>query len=395
MSIRICPECGGKCTDTRNDCPHCGYVFPKVEITNFEKVNDKNIRTNIVSIKCPHCGSNDVTAIDSENYKCNVCDSTFMLDKGPDTVINGNIIINESNVRKYADEKSFTKGFTCKANIDKSLFVKRVYEFLRDSKDTPVDIFEAKVSEVSETYVDIMYAKGCTDTSAFSYAYVRNDNNVEFGKVEAEKIENAINCAKLTEFVEVSTSELSKIKLCDKALERVKLAIHDKLYTSHIVSLADSITGNRTKRRINLLDIVYYKIPIYYVTIELRGVKNVIYTPAIGQLSLYTRAYKPFSFSEAEIQWNENFRKRKKRSRSLNIVFVVLSFVMFICGPAVGIPTGLVFLTPLLSILGIVLLSLFVVRFNKINTKYKKILEEHDKEIEETKSKNCSLKSIL
>ena len=46
MAIRICPECGGKASDTRSDCPHCGYVFPTttkclecgVDVPNGSKV---------------------------------------------------------------------------------------------------------------------------------------------------------------------------------------------------------------------------------------------------------------------------------------------------------------------------------------------------------------------
>ena len=27
MGIKICPDCGGKVSDSRMDCPHCGYSF--------------------------------------------------------------------------------------------------------------------------------------------------------------------------------------------------------------------------------------------------------------------------------------------------------------------------------------------------------------------------------
>ena len=30
MGIKICPDCGGKVSDTRMECPHCGYSFGTV-----------------------------------------------------------------------------------------------------------------------------------------------------------------------------------------------------------------------------------------------------------------------------------------------------------------------------------------------------------------------------
>lgn len=27
MGIKICPDCGGKVSESRSDCPHCGHIF--------------------------------------------------------------------------------------------------------------------------------------------------------------------------------------------------------------------------------------------------------------------------------------------------------------------------------------------------------------------------------
>ena len=50
MAIKICPECGGKVAGTRNDCPHCGYVFPE-------------------TFKCPECGGD----IPQNSNECPIC----------------------------------------------------------------------------------------------------------------------------------------------------------------------------------------------------------------------------------------------------------------------------------------------------------------------------------
>ena len=51
MGIRICPKCGGKVSSSRNDCIHCGYVFP---IT--KKCPDCEEDVDISVAECPICG---------------------------------------------------------------------------------------------------------------------------------------------------------------------------------------------------------------------------------------------------------------------------------------------------------------------------------------------------
>jgi len=51
MGIRICPKCGGKVSTARNDCIHCGYVYPTTKkCPDCEEDVDINVK------ECPICG---------------------------------------------------------------------------------------------------------------------------------------------------------------------------------------------------------------------------------------------------------------------------------------------------------------------------------------------------
>jgi len=51
MAIKICPKCSGKVSETRNDCPHCGFIFSEnkkcPECEEFIPINSQ---------ECPVCG---------------------------------------------------------------------------------------------------------------------------------------------------------------------------------------------------------------------------------------------------------------------------------------------------------------------------------------------------
>ena len=49
MGIKICPDCGGKVSESRSDCPHCGYLF-KTRCPDCGKEVDPSIT------ECPDCG---------------------------------------------------------------------------------------------------------------------------------------------------------------------------------------------------------------------------------------------------------------------------------------------------------------------------------------------------
>ncbi len=74
MAIKICPECGGKVSTSRDECIHCGYVFPK------EK-------------RCPDCGE----SCPLETKECPGCGYLFVDDGKADS---------ETNVQQKGDGQS-------------------------------------------------------------------------------------------------------------------------------------------------------------------------------------------------------------------------------------------------------------------------------------------------
>ena len=51
MGIKICPQCGGKVSDIRNNCPHCQYDFASVK-----KCPDCEEQIDVSLAECPICG---------------------------------------------------------------------------------------------------------------------------------------------------------------------------------------------------------------------------------------------------------------------------------------------------------------------------------------------------
>ena len=118
MGIKICPQCSGKISDSRNDCPHCNYVFPEVkkcpdceeeidvslsecpicghifakeakQIINVEKspqqennIQDKQTLQNNDGPTCPYCDSTESMPAGSDLYLCTVCKNRFMDTRG-------------------------------------------------------------------------------------------------------------------------------------------------------------------------------------------------------------------------------------------------------------------------------------------------------------------------
>ena len=51
MGIKICPQCSGKVSDARSDCPHCNYDF-----NSAKKCPDCEEEVDITLEECPVCG---------------------------------------------------------------------------------------------------------------------------------------------------------------------------------------------------------------------------------------------------------------------------------------------------------------------------------------------------
>jgi ribosomal protein L37AE/L43A len=128
MGVKICPNCGGKVADARNDCPHCKFDFTSLKICPdcqeqidatlsecpicghiFEKeTKDEVIQEPIVQqeveaqqeaivqqaekveqkaenseeLTCPYCNSTESMQLGNDLYLCTTCKSKFMDTRG-------------------------------------------------------------------------------------------------------------------------------------------------------------------------------------------------------------------------------------------------------------------------------------------------------------------------
>lgn len=64
MAIELCPKCGKKVSDTRNDCPHCGYILWESDVC-------PECGANVVSkySSCPECGYKIFEPVEELYYK--------------------------------------------------------------------------------------------------------------------------------------------------------------------------------------------------------------------------------------------------------------------------------------------------------------------------------------
>ena len=117
MGIKICPQCSGKVSDLRNDCPHCnynftmnkkcpdceeqvdisldecpvcGHIFAKttsdIILSQSEQVTvDSPIMQSMQDdgeLACPYCYSRESMQIGNDLYMCTVCKSKFLDTRG-------------------------------------------------------------------------------------------------------------------------------------------------------------------------------------------------------------------------------------------------------------------------------------------------------------------------
>ena len=168
MGIKICPKCGGKVSETRDNCIHCGYVFlntkkcpdcgedvdasvaecpecghifeekaiktnetksdkstlsvddggmKKVDITENDKEKHNENEHSVSNVTCSSCGSSDCTQLDEYTYKCNHCFSVIKIKKPDVKVFNINSFAGDSKtedvpiyqVVKNLDEETFVR----------------------------------------------------------------------------------------------------------------------------------------------------------------------------------------------------------------------------------------------------------------------------------------------
>ena len=118
MGIKMCPQCGGKVSDSRTDCPHCKYDFNSVkkcpdceeqievsltecpicghvfeEETQEQKIDESQSeqKQNTVQdvqpkqdngLVCPYCSSHEQMQITNDLYICTLCRKQFFDKRG-------------------------------------------------------------------------------------------------------------------------------------------------------------------------------------------------------------------------------------------------------------------------------------------------------------------------
>lgn len=94
MALIICPECGGKVSDSASSCPHCGYSLANIKhctecnavITENEAVCPECGHPTPWSRKCPECGNYVLSTKDT----CSECGFDMISHYGRVSVINSN-----------------------------------------------------------------------------------------------------------------------------------------------------------------------------------------------------------------------------------------------------------------------------------------------------------------
>ena len=119
MGVKICPDCGGKVSDSRNECIHCGYVFPlenecpkceevneNVDVTEGQVEHHKGV--DLIEEKdgkaiCPYCGEKEEhIELGNKYYMCSSCKNKFF----NATVVRGcmKYVKTKENVSNYSAE---------------------------------------------------------------------------------------------------------------------------------------------------------------------------------------------------------------------------------------------------------------------------------------------------
>ena len=229
MGIRICPECGGKVSTSRNECIHCGYVFPATKVCPdceesidvsakvcpicgyiFENVVEMQPSTALENadntpqvtiapivpvvvpvatetvqtmqqptnatpidettpIVCPQCGSNDIELKSSELGKCKHCGTTVVLPKKEQnvTVVNNFVVSNnsEDSAQYYIINRERT--------LDDE-FRREAYVALTEDRRTPVDVSNGVfdyIGEGVEQYIEVDAVANITYSATVGYDY--------------------------------------------------------------------------------------------------------------------------------------------------------------------------------------------------------------------------------
>ena len=210
MGIRICPDCGGKVSESRRDCIHCGYIFPvtkqcpdcgesveenakmcpecgypfEVEQTTGvattsvaptvqtkeSKVEQTSKLYETTSVVCPQCGSNDIELKSSELGKCRACGTTVVLPKKEQQVkVVNNFVVNnnaENSAQYYTIKRERTLN---------DEFIRGAYVAMTQDRKTPIDISDGEfdhVNESNEQYIEVDSTANITYSATVGYDYM-------------------------------------------------------------------------------------------------------------------------------------------------------------------------------------------------------------------------------
>ena len=218
MGIKICPDCGGKVSESRDTCIHCGYIFskpkpkkicPDCEAEVDEDVNEcpecghyfvlpaasaskqdeepkseekpaKEKEQHIHNVICSSCGSGDLEQLDEFTYRCNNC-SNIVKVKRPD--------VNVYNINSFAGDSKTADVpvYQVVRNLDEEEFTRRAVlhlasaenvspTFLENFKADKSMVILAYITYISKEYmVDVSYS--CEIGTDYEVTYYDKDGN--------------------------------------------------------------------------------------------------------------------------------------------------------------------------------------------------------------------------
>ena len=196
MGVKICPECGGKVSESRNTCIHCGYTFPAPKETKKcpdceadvdidvkecpecgyifetkteepkegkveEKPTKKEKEPHVHNVTCSSCGSGDLEQLDEYTYRCNNCQNIVKVKK-PD--------VNVYNINSYAGDSKTedVPVYQVVKDLDEGTFVRDCVLHLAHAENvspTFLENFRVDKSMVSLAYLTYISREYIVDVS--------------------------------------------------------------------------------------------------------------------------------------------------------------------------------------------------------------------------------------
>ena len=188
MGVKICPECGGKVSESRDTCIHCGHTFSKPSEQNTKKCPDcgtdvdvsinecpecgylfeekkeekhSQKQEHIANVTCSSCGSGDLEKLDDYTYRCKHCSCIVKVKKPDVNVYNINSFVGDSkteNIPVYQVIK----------DLNEEVFVRNaVLHLAKEDNVSPLFLENFKVDKtmVSLSYLTYITKEYSVDVS--------------------------------------------------------------------------------------------------------------------------------------------------------------------------------------------------------------------------------------